>query len=307
MKSPGVHTTVASKKDKAKRKRKPEWFLIKTPLGENYSEVRNILSSLDLHSVCQEANCPNRAECFGDKTATFLILGDLCTRGCTFCDIKRGRPDRIDKNEPQRVAQAVNKLGLEYVVVTSVTRDDLPDGGASVFAETIRAIRKINPGCKVEILIPDFRGDKKALQTVLEAEPDVINHNIETIERLYGEVRKGADYRRSLELIDRVRRFKPEMMTKSGLMVGLGETIAEIVSAMRDLFQAGCKLLTIGQYLAPSDKHHPVERYYTPEEFAELKRTAMKIGFLGVVSGPLIRSSYRASKMYQGFESKSTD
>jgi lipoic acid synthetase len=305
MKSPGVHTTVTSKKDKAKRKRKPEWFLIKTPLGQNYSEVRNLLSALDLHSVCQEANCPNRAECFGDKTATFLILGDICTRGCTFCNVKRGRPGEVDKNEPERVARAVKKLGLEYVVVTSVTRDDLSDGGASIFAETIKAIRKINPGCKVEVLIPDFRGDIDALKTVLEAEPDVLNHNIETVERLYDEVRKGADYRRSLNLIGRVRRLKPEMMTKSGLMVGLGETIDEIKTAMRDLVQAGCQLLTIGQYLAPSDKHYAVDRYYTPEEFAELKKTAIELGFLGVVSGPLIRSSYKASQMFQDSESKS--
>jgi len=305
MKSPGVHTTVSSKKDKANRKRKPEWFLIKTPLGQNYSEVGNLLSTLDLHSVCQEANCPNRAECFGDKTATFLMLGDICTRGCTFCNVKRGRPGEVDKNEPERVARAVKKLGLEYVVVTSVTRDDLPDGGASIFAETIKAIRKINPGCKIEVLIPDFRGDIDALKTVLEAEPDVLNHNMETVERLYREVRKGADYRRSLELIGRVRRLKPEMMTKSGLMVGLGETIDEIKTAMRDLVQAGCQLLTIGQYLAPSDKHHVVDRYYTPEEFAELKKTAIKSGFLGVVSGPLIRSSYKASQMFQDSESKS--
>ncbi len=305
MKSPGVNIAVTSKKDKAKRK--PEWFLIKTSLGHNYSEVRNLLSTLDLHSVCQEANCPNRAECFGDKTATFLILGDICTRGCTFCNVKRGRPGEIDKNEPERVARAVEKLGLEYVVVTSVTRDDLPDGGALILAETIRAIRKINPGCKVEVLIPDFRGDSDALKTVLEAEPDVLNHNIETVERLYGAVRKGADYRRSLELIGRVRRLKPEMMTKSGLMVGLGETLDEIKTALRDLVQAGCQLLTIGQYLAPSDKHHVVDRYYTPVEFAELKKTAMELGFLGVVSGPLIRSSYQASKMYRGSESKSRD
>lgn len=305
MKSPGVHTTVTSKKDKAKRK--PEWFLIKTPLGQNYSEVRNLLSTLDLHSVCQEANCPNRAECFGDKTATFLILGDICTRGCTFCNIKRGRPGEVDENEPERVARAVKKLGLEYVVVTSVTRDDLPDGGALIFAETIRAIRKINPGCKVEVLIPDFRGDSDALKTVLEAGPDVLNHNIETVERLYDEVRKGADYSRSLELIGRVRRLKPEMITKSGLMVGLGETIDEIKTALRDLVQAGCQLLTIGQYLAPSDKHHAVDRYYTPEEFAELKKIAIVLGFLGVVSGPLIRSSYQASKMFKSSESKSRD
>ena len=298
MKSPGVHTTVTTKRDKAKRKRKPEWFLIKAPLGQNYSEVRDLLSALDLHSVCQEANCPNRAECFGDKTATFLILGDLCTRGCAFCNVKRGHPGEVDKNEPERVARAVKKLGLEYVVVTSVTRDDLPDGGAAIFAETIRAIREMNPGRKVEVLIPDFRGDSDALKTVLAAEPDVLNHNIETIERLYGEVRKGADYRRSLELISRVRRLRPEMMTKSGLMVGLGETIEEVIAVMRNLREADCDLLTIGQYLRPSEKHHPVVAFVSPEEFKEYEVIARRMGFTEVASAPLVRSSFRAAELY---------
>ena len=284
------------------RLRKPNWFKIKAPLGTNYREVRSLMESYGLHTVCQEANCPNRAECYGAKTATFLILGDICTRGCTFCNVKRGKPAGLDQNEPERVAQAAKKLGLKYVVVTSVTRDDLPDGGASGFAETIHAIREINPGCKVEVLIPDFRGNYDALKTVLDAGPDVLNHNIETIERLYREVRKGANYRRSLELIERVKSYAPEIPAKSGLMVGLGESVDEIRQALEDLHKSGCRLLTIGQYLAPSEKHHPVIAYYTPEEFDELKKIALDIGFDGVVSGPLIRSSYQASKMYDDTE-----
>ena len=256
------------------------------------------MESYGLHTVCQEANCPNRAECYGARTATFLILGDICTRGCTFCNVKRGKPLELFQNEPESVAQATKKLGLKYAVVTSVSRDDLPDGGASVFADTIKAIREVNPGCKIEVLIPDFRGDFDALKTVLDAKPDVLNHNIETIERLYPRVRKGADYRRSLELISRVKSYSSEMPVKSGLMVGLGETIEEIRATLTDLFNAGCRLLTIGQYLSPSKKHHPVIAYYSPEEFDELKKIAFDIGFEGVVSGPLIRSSYRASKMY---------
>lgn len=303
MKDPGVHISTTSKQDRSARRRKPEWFLIKKPLGENYQEVRRLLNSLNLHTVCQEANCPNRAECFSDKTATFLILGDICTRGCAFCNIRHGCPEGVDTDEPERVARAALKLGLEYVVVTSVTRDDLGDGGASIFAETIRAVRRINPGCKVEVLIPDFRGDFGALKTVLEAEPEVLNHNIETIERLYGEIRKGADFRRSLELLERVHRLNRKIMLKSGLMVGLGETVDEIETTMRELHASGCRLLTIGQYLAPSDKHHPVMRYYTPEQFDMFKEMAVQIGFVGVASGPLIRSSYHASKMFHCSES----
>ncbi|HDS00837.1 MAG TPA: lipoyl synthase [candidate division Zixibacteria bacterium] len=284
--------------------RKPEWFKIKAPLGTNYREVRSLMESYGLHTVCQEANCPNRAECYGARTATFLILGDICTRGCTFCNVRRGRPREVLQNEPERVAEAAGKLGLKYVVVTSVTRDDLPDGGASLFADTIEAVRAVNRGCRVEVLIPDFRGNFEALKTVLDAKPDVLNHNIETIERLYPAVRKGADYKRSLELISRVRSYSPGIPTKSGLMVGLGEMFDEIRKALEDLHQAGCRLLTIGQYLSPSKKHHPVIAYYSPEEFDELKKMALEIGFDGVVSGPLIRSSYRASMMYSNSGSK---
>lgn len=279
--------------------RKPEWFKVKAPLGTNYREVKKLMSSLSLHTVCQEANCPNRGECFGEKTATFLILGDTCTRGCTFCNVKRGKPGTYDEQEPERVAQAALELKLEYVVVTSVTRDDLPDGGAKIFADTIHSIRKINPGCRVEVLIPDFRGNYGALKIVVEAKPDVLNHNIETVERLYGEVRRGADYSRSLELFQNAKSIDSNILTKSGIMVGLGENWEEIKKALTDLKQAGVQLVTIGQYLAPSENHHKVERFYTPDEFKELEKMAVSIGFDGVVSGPLIRSSYRASKMYK--------
>ena len=270
-----------------KMQRKPEWFKIKAPLGTNYRDVKNLMSSLSLHTVCQEANCPNRAECYGEKTATFLILGDTCTRGCTFCNVKRGKPGVYDVEEPERVARAARELGLEYVVVTSVTRDDLPDGGAKIFADTIHSIRKLNPGCKVEVLIPDFKGDYVALKTVIEADPDVLNHNIETVERLYNTVRKGADYNRSLELFQNAKRINSTILTKSGIMVGLGEDWNEIRKALTDLKQSGVQLLTIGQYLAPSAKHHPVIRFYTPEEFKELEKMALSIGFDGVVFGAL--------------------
>jgi lipoic acid synthetase len=286
-----------------KIQRKPEWFKLQAPLGTNYREVRSLIVSLGLHTVCREANCPNRAECYGAGTATFLILGDVCTRGCTFCNVKRGKPRQTDPEEPIRVAQASKKLGLKYVVVTSVTRDDLRDGGASIFAETIRAIREINPGCRVEVLIPDFRGNIDALNTVLDAGPDVLNHNLETVERLYPEVRKGANYRRSLRLFENIISCNPKMAIKSGIMVGLGETFDEIKDTMKDLHDSGCRLLTIGQYLAPSKNHHPIIKFYIPEEFAELKKAAVRIGFSGVVSGPLIRSSYQASKMYAESES----
>ncbi len=282
--------------------RKPEWFKIKTPLGTNYRDVQRLMQSLDLHTVCQEANCPNRPECFGSKTATYLILGDTCTRGCSFCNVRRGRPGEVDSDEPLRVAKASHELGLKYVVITSVTRDDLPDGGAAIFADTIRAVRDINPGCKVEMLIPDFRGNQEAIKTVVDASPDVLNHNIETVRRLYPEVRRGAKYDRSIELFRSVRELDDLLLTKSGIMVGLGEIYDEIKEAFDNLVEAGCKLLTIGQYLAPSGRHHEVIRFYTPEEFDHLKELAIKAGFRGVVSGPLIRSSYQASKMFSESE-----
>jgi len=300
----GRRISMDKKLDK-KLQRKPEWFKIKAPLGTNYREVKRLMQSLDLHTVCQEANCPNRPECFGSKTATYLILGDRCTRGCSFCNVRRGEPGEVDRGEPIRVARASKELGLKYVVITSVTRDDLPDGGASVFADTIRAVREENPGCRVEVLIPDFLGNEDAINEVVAARPDVLNHNIETVRRLYPEVRKGADFDRSIELFKTVRKSDPDMLTKSGIMVGLGENSDEIIGAFDDLVAAGCRLLTIGQYLPPSGRHYELVRYYTPEEFAELKELALKSGFNGVVSGPLIRSSYQASRMFDSTESKS--
>lgn len=273
--------------------RKPSWLKVKAPLGETYSEIRKLIGNLHLHTVCQEANCPNRFECWSQKTATFMILGDRCTRSCRFCDVRHGKPNPVDPDEPMHVAEAVRILGLKYVVVTSVTRDDLPDGGAAAFAETIRAIKQGNLGVQVEVLVPDFGGDPVSLATVLEAGPDVLNHNLETTRRLTPLIRSHADYDRSLDLLRRTALHKG-IRTKSGLMVGLGEDLEELRSTFRDLSEAFCELLTIGQYLAPSDSHYPVSRYYTPEGFDELRETALGCGFKSVLSGPLVRSSYHA-------------
>ena len=275
-------------------RRKPDWLKVKAPLGETYSEIKKLLGDLHLHSVCEEANCPNRYECWSNKTATFMILGDRCTRSCKFCNVTSGDPRNPDENEPRQVAQAVSKMGLKYAVITSVTRDDLPDGGASVFAETISAVRQANPGIGIEVLIPDFGGDPESLATVLDASPDVLNHNVETTRRLTPVVRSGADYDRSLELLRRVAESGRDIRTKSGLMVGLGETLGELKQTFEDLAGVSCQLLTIGQYLAPSDEHYPVERYYRPVEFEELKEIALGCGFDSVLSGPLVRSSYHA-------------
>lgn len=274
--------------------RKPAWLKIKTPLGETYSEVKKILGGLSLHTVCQEANCPNRMECWSQKTATFLILGDICTRGCSFCDVSRGKPGDVDRGEPERVAQAASRMGLEYAVITSVTRDDLPDGGASIFSETVRLLRNARKGIGVEVLIPDFRGSAESLKQVIKSAPDVINHNLETTRRLTPIIRKGADYDRSLELLRRVSKWGGEIRSKSGLMVGLGESADELKQSFADLVEARCELLTIGQYLAPSGQHHPVERFYTPEEFDKLRDLALTFGFSSVLAGPLVRSSYHA-------------
>lgn len=252
-----------------------------------------------LNTVCKEAGCPNIYECYGSKTATFLILGSVCTRNCGFCLVEKGKPDALDTGEPNRVADAVSKLGLKYAVITSVTRDDLEDGGASVFAATISQIRKKVPDCKVEVLIPDFKGNRKHLDLVLDEEPDVLNHNIETVERLYKLMRKSFDYERSLNII---RYSKAKMtdgrMTKSGLVIGMGESWNEIIETINDLKDNGCDIITIGQYLAPSRKHHPVAKFYTPEEFEALKEISFKTGFKHVMSGPLVRSSYHAAKMF---------
>jgi lipoic acid synthetase len=276
--------------------KRPPWLKVSASWGENYRRLKSLLADSNLHTVCQEANCPNINHCFENRTATFLILGDVCTRGCRFCDIKRGTPLPVDLDEPKRVAAAVEKLRLEYAVITSVTRDDLSDGGASAFTQTVREIRSLVPDCKVELLIPDFLGSFESLKTVLDVKPDVLNHNLETVRRLYPKVRKGADYKRSLDLLGAAKNHDQNMITKSGIMVGLGERLEEIVELLSDLTNVKCDLLTIGQYLSPSRDHLPVSRYYHPDEFSELKKTGERMGFSHVESDPLVRSSYQAHK-----------
>ena len=279
--------------------RKPVWLKRNLPTGPTYENVRTLLRKGNLHTVCQEAKCPNLWECFSKKTATFLIMGSRCTRNCRFCAIEHGSMEALDRDEPRRVARAVENMGLHYVVITSVTRDDLPDGGAAHFAATIKAVREQVPGALIEVLIPDFQGNADALYTVLDAMPDVLNHNIETVPRLYPLARPQAIYDRSLELLKRVSVRNPSIPVKSGLMVGLGETFAEIQTTFRDLVAAGCQILTVGQYLQPSRDHLPVARYVRPEEFEKLRATALDMGFKEVASGPFVRSSYQAKDLYQ--------
>lgn len=276
--------------------RKPEWLKIKTLGGRNRTGVEEMLARLSLHTVCQEADCPNLMECYSRHTATFLIMGPVCTRNCTFCVVDKGVPLLPEPEEPERVALAAAELGLAHVVVTSVTRDDLPDGGAAHFARTIRAIRTKAPVASVEVLIPDFRGNQKALGIVLDAGPDILNHNLETVPRLYPEVRPMADYRRSLDLLAGSLAHSPGILTKSGLMLGLGETREEVRAVLRDLRDAGCRLLTLGQYLQPSPDHHPVVAYIHPDAFESYRREALRMGFSYVASGPLVRSSYMADQ-----------
>ena len=264
--------------------------------------MKSILSETDLHTVCQEARCPNLGECFSRGTATFLILGRVCTRGCGFCAVEHDAPARPDEAEPERVAQAVQKMGIHYVVITSVTRDDLADGGASSFAETIRAIRALNPKINIEVLIPDFKGDLRSLKAVLKECPEVLNHNIETISRLYPRVRPLADYKRSLNLLKRSKEDCPHIPTKSGFMLGLGETQEEVLELLRDLRGVGCDFLTIGQYLQPRQDRLPVVRFIPPEEFEEYKRMGEEMGFRAVASGPFVRSSFHASEMFETIE-----
>lgn len=279
--------------------RKPDWLRLKIRSGESMNYVQEILEKNHLTTVCEEANCPNRMECFSSRTATFMILGSRCTRNCTFCDVMSGKPDMVDPDEPIHIADAVSALGLNYVVVTSVTRDDLPDGGSQHFAKVIQAIHGKTPEADIEVLIPDFKGDTTALQTVIEAGPVIINHNIETVPRLYSEVRPQAVYLRSLELLRKVKELS-SLYSKSGLMVGLGETYEEVVQSLHDLREVDCDFLTIGQYLAPSKKHHPVVEYIHPDIFAQYKEEALAMGFKGVASGPLVRSSYKAHEMLKG-------
>jgi len=278
--------------------KKPKWIRRKLPSGPEYEAVRSMLKDGKLHTVCQEAQCPNIWECFSCGTATFLILGSRCTRNCRFCAVEQGPLGPPDPEEPTRVAEAADKMGLQYIVVTSVTRDDLADGGASQFAKTIRRIRRRIPDARVEVLIPDFQGDPKALKIVLDAGPDVLNHNMETVSRLYERVRPQADYRRSLELLRTSLELAPGIPTKSGIMLGLGERREEIREALLDLRAAGCRMLTLGQYLQPSRDHLPVERYVEPEEFDQWREEALAMGFSEVSSGPLVRSSYHAQDLF---------
>ena len=279
--------------------RRPPWLKVQSTWGEDYRRVKSLLAKSNLHTVCQEANCPNICHCFEKGTATFLILGDICTRGCAFCDVKRGAPLPADEDEPKRVAEAVRELDLQYAMITSVTRDDLDDGGASTFARTIDEIRRLPPGCKVEVLIRDFGGSPESLKTVIDARPDVLNHNMETVERLYHRVRKGADYKRSLQLLRNVKKIDRNMVSKSGVMLGLGEDREEMIELMRDLRNVDCNLLTIGQYLSSSKDHLPIRKFYHPDEFAELKTIGEDMGFAHVESGPLVRSSYHAEEQVE--------
>jgi lipoyl synthase len=275
--------------------RRPDWLKVRIPGGDNYYDLKRLMRGLSLHTVCESARCPNIGECWGHRTATFMILGELCTRRCGFCAVPKGLPHgQVDWQEPERVASAAEKMGLKYVVVTSVDRDDRKDGGAPIFALTIEALRQKIPECQVEVLIPDFRGSDEALETVLRARPDVLSHNIETVPRLYPVARRGSGYSRSLRLLARSRDFAPGIPTKSGLMVGLGETFSEVCNVLADLKAAGVDIVTIGQYLRPSGEQLPVARFYMPAEFAALKQEGMSLGIRHVESGPLVRSSYHA-------------
>ena len=279
-------------------RRLPPWLKAKMPGSKNYIEVKNLINNNSLNTVCADAKCPNIGECWDNKTATFMILGDICTRACRYCAVKSGKPIGLDIKEPLRVSDAVKKLGLKYAVLTSVDRDDLADGGAFIFKQCINLIHKNSLGCKVEVLIPDFQGDWDDLKTVMDADPETLNHNIETVERVFKSVRAKGDYRLSLDLLLKAKELNSYSVTKSGLMVGLGETWDEIINTLKDLRTSDCDLLTIGQYIKPTPKHVDVIKWYTPEEFIELRSIAMDLGFKGAVSGPLVRSSYKADEQY---------
>lgn len=284
--------------------RKPRWLKKKLAGGRTYGQVEALISGKQLNTVCREAKCPNQWECFSKKTATFLIMGNRCSRNCRFCAVAHGPTQKPDVEEPERIAAAVEKLSLDYIVITSVTRDDLPDGGALCFAKTIAAIRSKRPTAKIEVLVPDFRGSRQAIEIVAGACPDVINHNLETVARLYPTVRPEAIYRRSLALIQMVGSIASDLPAKSGLMLGLGENHQEIKDTLQDLLAAGCRLLTLGQYLQPTHAHLPVDRFVTPEEFDDWRDFALEAGFLQVASGPFVRSSYRAGKMFKAYREK---
>ncbi|HEV7839345.1 MAG TPA: lipoyl synthase [Gemmatimonadaceae bacterium] len=279
--------------------RKPSWLKVKAPGGPNYMRLKQLMRELDLHSVCEEAHCPNVGECWEHGTATFMILGDVCTRNCAYCAVAHGRPPKYDIAEPHRVAQAIAEMGLQHAVITSVDRDDLPDFGAWVFAETIRQIHERIPGCSVEVLVPDFQGNEDSIRTVLEAGPEIYNHNTETVPRLYKKARPGGRYPRVMEIFRYAKRIAPDIPTKTGMILGMGETIEEVVAVMRDLRAVDVDILTLGQYLRPSDAHIALDRYYTPQEFRQLYETGMEMGFRHVESGPLVRSSYHAWEQVQ--------
>jgi len=278
--------------------KKPEWLRIKYRKNEQTEQVISLLKRLSLHTVCQEAMCPNLFECFGKKTATFMILGKNCTRNCTFCNVQKGKPDPVDVHEPEHLVEAVKELGLNYIVITSVTRDDLTDGGASQFVQAIQKLHQFSDELLVEVLIPDFNGNHDALAEVVKAGPNVLNHNVETVPRLYPEVRPMADYQRSLTVLKRSKKINPKILTKSGIMVGLGEKEKEVCHVLQDLRKVGCSMLTIGQYLAPSRFHHPIVEYIHPYQFAYYEEKAYQMGFKGVASAPLVRSSHRAKELF---------
>ncbi len=276
--------------------RRPPWIKVRAPSGENYERLLGIMRSKALHTVCEEAHCPNMSECWGSGTATFLMMGDICTRSCGFCDVTTGRPDPLDWLEPERVARAVHAMNLRHAVITSVNRDERADGGAPIFAMVIRRIRELQPGCSVEVLVPDFKGSKDSLKIVMGARPEILNHNVETVPRLFKKVQPQDRYEWTQATLENAKRLDPEVLTKSGIMVGMGETIEEVEQVMRDLRGWGVEILTVGQYLQPSRAHLPIERYYTLEEFDQLKRYGEEIGFRWVESGPLVRSSYHAEQ-----------
>jgi lipoic acid synthetase len=279
--------------------RKPSWLKVRAPGGPNYSRLRHLMRDLDLHTVCEEAHCPNVGECWEHGTASFMILGDVCTRNCAYCAVAHGRPPKYDIDEPARVAAAIAEMQLQHAVITSVDRDDLPDFGAFIFAETIRQIRAKLPACSVEVLVPDFQGNEDSIRTVLAARPDIYNHNTETVPRLYKKCRPGGRYERVMEIFALAKRIAPDVPTKTGMILGMGETVEEVLAVMRDLRKVDVDILTLGQYLRPSDQHHPLDRYYSPDEFRALRDAGMAMGFRHVESAPLVRSSYHAWEQVQ--------
>ncbi len=288
-------------KETPRPERRPSWIKVRNihDVNDNYRFLKGLMRSKSLHTVCEEARCPNIGECWGAGTATFLIMGDICTRSCHFCDVKTGRPLAMDWAEPERVAQAVQAMNLKHVVITSVNRDERPDGGAPIFAACINRIREVQPGCSIEVLIPDFKGSREALQIVMDARPEILNHNVETVARLFRAIQPQDKYEWAQATLTNAKQMAPHLLTKSGIMVGLGETWDELLATMQDLYSWGVDILTIGQYLQPTRKHWPIARYYTPEEFVQLKQIGTEMGFRWVESGPLVRSSYRAGKQVE--------